>query len=226
MKTTTNIARMILAGTTAVLLSLPASAQTVEQTGYAAMYKNINAGLVALQVPTTDLNKLNAEQLGQLAAILDGQDTDVDKKAAAETVFRDSLMPVMVPMGSAGAQQIKEQLMANLASVGLEYPTDQRLSFLQVQKLMDIFQTPNDSDKTEAEGVLAEITAPTADTMKNPGARQLRDEIYSDLAKVGVVLPAGTVLTFDQVVDLTAVFDRDVADAEKATAAKAILGMM
>jgi len=224
MKNTTRIARLILAGTTAVLLSQGAMAQTYAKDGLAALYANLVTGLEAIKVSTAELPLLTGEQLGQIAAILDGSDTDAAKKTAAETVFRDSLHPATVSMGSAEASPMEEQLKAQLASVGLEYPA-KGLTFAQVQQLMDIFQATNANDKIDAEAVLSNIENHQEETMLNPGAIQLQEQLTADMTRVGIVLPAGKVLTFDEVIRLTSVFDRKTNDSDKAIAAKAILGM-
>jgi hypothetical protein len=227
MKNTTRIARLILAGTTAVLLShTPGIAQTFAQTAYDDMIKNLTAGLMAIQVPADELTMLPAAQLAQIAAILDGKQKDVDKKAAAETVFRDTLHPTRLNMGAESAVQLQDQLKTQLAKVGLAYPTDRALTLDQVQKLLAIFAAEDASDATDAAAVLSDINAPGAETMGNAGAVQLKEQLYADMAKVGVAVPDGVSLTFDQVIELTAVFDRKVNDAEKATAAKAILAKL
>lgn len=224
MKNSTRIARLVIAGTTALMLSqVPAMAETYAQSGYAAMYANISNGLDLLQVDKSGMKRLSADQLGELAVILDGDMKDSEKKTAAESVFRDSLKPAS-GTGSEGAVQMKMQVKAQLESIGLQYP-ESDLTFAQLTKLLDIFATADKSDATDAAAVLSNIEAPTKDNMRNAGAVQLRNQLDNDLISVGIVVPDDMALTFKQVMDLTAIFDRDTSSEAKAMAAKVVLGM-
>ena len=93
---------------------------------------------------------LTPSQVARLTVIFDGMETDVDKKAAAERVIADAMIKV-VPTEHSGTDQLEEQLIGKLASVGLEKPPFGTLTMSQVAKLNAIFDgKEDDSDKKAA----------------------------------------------------------------------------
>lgn len=216
------LSTIVLAGVTAAMLS---STATFAQTGYKETYQSVKDSLESMQVPTKDLGMLTVEKLGELTAILDGTGSSSEKQAAAEKLLNDAKHPETMTLNNAGAKQLEAELKADLEGVGLKYPGNDKLSLGQVQRLLEIFQTPDSTDGADASAVLNADEHPTVEKMGNAGAIQLEKELKGNLDSIGIVLPANEKLTFQQVIDLTAIFDKTGSGDDVATAAKAVLGI-
>ena len=210
---------------TVATVALLSGAPLLAETGYQQMLQNVTNELSALNVPTTEVGLLSVDGLSQLAAILDSSRNDAAKKSAAEALFRDRLHASTPGMGSEGAVQMQAQLASQLAAAGLTHPPIDQLTFSQVQQLLQIFESPESGDRDEASALLAKIAMPARQAMGNEGAQQLYNEVTVHLDSVGLKVPAGSSLTFQQVADLAAVWDQDGSDSDHAAAAKLILGI-
>ena len=222
MNTLSKLSTIVFAGVTAAMLS---STATFAQTGYKETYQSVKDSLEAMQVPTKDLGMLTVEKLGELTAILDGTLSGAEKQAAVVKLLNDAKHPETFTMNNAGAKQVEAQLKADLEGVGLKYPGNDKLSLDQVQRLLEIFQTSDSTDGADASAVLKADEHPVVETMGNAGALQLEKELKGNLESVGIALPANEKLTFQQVVDLTAIFDKTSSGDDAAAAAKAVLGI-
>lgn len=93
---------------------------------------------------------LSPSQVARLNIIFTGMDTDEEKKASAEIVIAEAMTKV-VPSENSGMDQLEEQLIGKLASVGLEKPPFGSLTMAQVASLNAIFDGQDaDSDKKTA----------------------------------------------------------------------------
>lgn len=221
MKKISAVSSFVLAGATALVLGTAAFAST----GYGEMLQSVKDGLVSIQVPEANLDKLSVAQLGVLSEIIDSDQSNADKQAAAEVVIRDALQPYAMLMTNAGAKQMEAELKVDLEGAGLKMPSAEKLTFAQVQDLLAIFETPDANDTADAAAILSTIEHPVMGTMGNAGARQLEAELKGNLDSVGVSLPSSDKLTFEQVSKLTAIFDQGGSNADLKAAAKQVLGM-
>ena len=219
-KTLNKISTILLAGTTVIALGTAAMAKT----GYTEMLQSVKDGLVSLQVPDAGLDKLSVGQLVMLSDIIDGTESNSDKQAAAEAVFRDAINPDVMSMTNAGAKQMEAELKADLEGGGLKMPSAQQLTFSQVQELLAVFETNHANDASDAAAILSKIEHPVMATMGNAGAMQLEAELKCKLESVGLTLPAKDKLTFQQVSELTAIFDQGGSNGDMKDAAMKVLG--
>ena len=221
MKKLSTVSTIVLAGATALVLGTAAFAKT----GYGEMLQSVKDGLVSIEVPETGLDKLSVAQLGMLSEIIDSDQSNADKQAAAEAVIRDALKPDALLMTNAGAKQMEAELKVDLEGAGLKMPGADKLSFAQVQDLLAIFETSDANDAADAAALLSKIEHPVMATMGNAGAKQLEAELKGNLATVGITLPSSDKLTFEQVSKLTSIFDQGGSNADVKAAAMQVLGM-
>lgn len=116
-------------------------------------------------------------------------------------------------------------LKTQLSAPGLTYLSVDTLTFSQMQELLQIFLPPDGSDLEEAKALLDRNGQPVRQTMGNEGAVQLMNEVTVQLDTVGPEVPAGRILSFQEVADLAAVWDEQGSDSDYSAAAKRILGM-
>lgn len=103
---------------------------------------------LGLALPAT----MSPSQLARLSVIMDSDRTDENKKSAAEVVLAENMAEPM-PFGTSGVMQLEEQLMGQLAAVGIEAPAPGTLSLSQVAELTVIFDGSED-DATKKEAAL------------------------------------------------------------------------
>lgn len=221
MKKISTVSSFVLAGATALVLGTAAFAKT----GYGEMLQLVKDGLVSIQVPEANLDKLSVAQLGMLSEIIDSDQSNADKQAAAEAVIHDALKPQAMLMTNAGAKQMEAELKVDLEGAGLKMPSAEKLTFAQVQELLAVFETPDAKDAADAAAILSKIEHPVMATMGNAGAKQLEAELKGNLESVGISLPSSDKLTFEQVTMLTSIFDQGGSNADMKAAAEQVLGL-
>jgi hypothetical protein len=226
MKRASILSTLVLAGVTAGLLG--STAAFAGMSDYNQLEQSVKVGLESLQVNTDHLGQLTLDQVAQLSAILDTNDSNADKTMAANHVIESAVNPQPIAMDSPEGRALMHTLKVGLDRVHVTYPSLDKLNAVQVQAVIDVLNhhTRNDSKaKLAVEGALANFDRPATVTLTNAGVRQLEKEMDAKLITLGLTPPARNSITFAQVGDLTAIFDQGGSTADQKTAAMKVLGI-
>lgn len=225
MKRFAPLSTLLIAGVTAGLLATTASAGMAD---YTQLEQSVRAGLESLGVSTGQLGQLTMDQVAQLSAILDREDSGGDKAQAAAEVIANAVNPRVVSMTSPEGRQLLATLKADMDRVGLTYPHLDRLSAVQVQEVIDVFghhKKDGERAKQAAEAIFANFDRPADVTVTNAGLIQLENQMDAQLTTLGITPPSPSKLTFDQVSQLTAIFEAGGPEADQKAAALKVLGI-
>jgi hypothetical protein len=133
----------VLGMTSAVALLLAAVPSMAAITGHKELQQIVTDELTGLGIKTDHVQNLTLAQISQLATITESSDSPEDRKTEAQRVIDMAMAPPVATMGNAGAVQLEAELKGDLATVGIDLPPREKLTFAQVMDLTTIFAADN-----------------------------------------------------------------------------------
>lgn len=208
---------------TAIALAFSGSASFADMASYQQLEQGVINDLSGLAVNTDKIGMLTMAELTNLAAILEGANTDAEKTDAANKLISDATSQPERIKANAGREQLQADVMVEMEALGMAAPT-RSLSPSQIARLAVIMDSDRTdaNKKTAAEVVLAE-TMPEPMPFGNSGVMQLEEQLIGQLEAVGITPPPAGSLSLSQVAELTVIFDGTEDDATKKEAAMKVL---